>query len=120
MGEDGGVRNVCQGTEYRKEYGCSGNVERFPLTEDHNSEGKESGTGYADFEVPGGNGRNDVGEAADTAECTGDDNTGVSPLVYVDTNRVGCLWMLTAGTQAQSPFRFEEEHVAADQKDDAE
>lgn len=39
------------GTEYRKEYGCSGNVERFPLTEDHNSEGKESGTGYADFEV---------------------------------------------------------------------
>ena len=56
MGEDGGVRNVCQGTEYRKEYGCSGNVERFPLTEDHNSEGKESGTGYADFEVPGGNG----------------------------------------------------------------
>ena len=120
MGEDGGVRNVCQGTEYRKEYGCSGNVERFPLTEDHNSEGKESGTGYADFEVPGGNGRNDVGKSADTAECTGDDNTGVSPLVYVDTNRVGCLWMLTAGTQAQSPFRFEEEHVAADQKDDAD
>ena len=36
MGEDSGVRNVCQGTEYRKEYGCSGNVERFPLTEDHN------------------------------------------------------------------------------------
>ena len=70
MGEDGGVRNVCQGTEYRKEYGCSGNVERFPLTEDHNSEGKESGTGYADFEVPGGNGRNDVGKSADTAECT--------------------------------------------------
>jgi replicative DNA helicase len=69
MGEDGGVRNVCQGTEYRKEYGCSGNVERFPLTEDHNSEGKESGTGYADFEVPGGNGRNDVGKSADTAEC---------------------------------------------------
>ena len=28
--------------------------------------------------------------------------------------------MLTAGTQAQSPFRFEEEHVAADQKDDAD
>ena len=89
MGEDSGVRNVCQGTEYRKEYGCSGNVERFPLTEDHNSEGKESGTGYADFEIPGGNGRNDVCKSADTAECTGDDNTGVSPLVYVDTNRVG-------------------------------
>ena len=64
MGEDGGVRNVCQGTEYRKEYSCSGNVERFPLTEDHNSEGKESGTGYADFEIPGGNGRNDVGKSA--------------------------------------------------------
>ena len=28
--------------------------------------------------------------------------------------------MLTAGTQAQSPFRFEEKHVAADQKDDAD
>ena len=89
MGEDGGVRNVCQTLEHGKEHGSPTDVERLPLAEDHNGHGQEACTRHTDLKVPGLHRGHDIGQAADGAQRTGDHDTCIAHLTYVGDSDVG-------------------------------
>ena len=118
--EEGGVGDVGQTLEHGKEHGCAADVEGFPLTEDHNGHGKEACTGHADLEVPGLDGRHDIGQTADRTQSARDDDTGITHLVDVDAHRVRSLRMLAAGAQTQAEAGLVQHDVADDEQCDAQ
>ena len=118
--EEGGVGDVGQTLEHGKEHGCTADVEGLPLTEDHNGHGKEACTGHADLEVPGLDGRHDIGQTADGTQSARDDDTGIAHLVDVDAHRVRSLRMLAAGAQTQAEAGLVQHDVADDEQCDAQ
>ena len=120
LGQEGGVGDVGQALEHCKEHGGGADVERLPLAEDHNGHGQETCTGHTDLEVPGLDGRHDVGHAADGAQRTGDEHTGIAHLVDVDAHRIGCLGVLTAGPQTQAEAGLVQHDIADDEQHDAQ
>ena len=100
--KEGGVCNVGKALEHSKEHGCAKDVEGLPLAKDHNGQCQKAGTGNADFKVPGLHAGDNVSQAANTAQETGDQHTGIAHAVDVDTNGIRCLGVLAAGAQAQA------------------
>ena len=118
--QEGGIRNVCQTLEHGKEHGGGTDVERLPLTKDHNSQCKEARASHADLKVPGLHRGHDICQTADSAQRTGKQHTRVAHLVDVDAHRIGCLRMFAAGAQAQAEAGTLEDEGRDDQDEDAE
>ena len=75
---------------------------------------------HTNLEVPSSNRRYDVCETTDSTKNTGDHDADITPLVHIDAHRISRLWVLTTGSQPQSPFSTEQKHMAADQNDDTD
>ena len=111
---------VGQALENGKEHGRPKDVERLPLTKDHDGQGQKAGAGHAHLKVPGLDGGHDIGHAADGAQRARDQHAGVAHLVDVDAHRVSRLGMLAAGAQPQAKAGLVHDDIADDQQGDAQ
>ena len=92
--------------------------ERFPLTENHDRQSQKpvSGNGAAEADRRG----NDVGDAADAAERSGDQHSRPTHPVDIDAEGLRGMRMFAAGAESQTETRFLQHDYRHQQNDDAE
>ena len=93
-----GCGNALEQTEQQ---GCSGDVQGFPVAEDHNRQGQEAKARHIAVggAVGGGQG---VHETAHACQRTGDGGAGIAHFVHVDAQAVRRLGIFTAGAKPQA------------------
>ena len=87
--------------EQAEQQRCSGDIQRLPVTEDHNRQRQEAEACHVAVggAVGGGQG---VDEAAHAGQRAGNGGAGVAHFVDIDAQTVRCLGILTAGAQPQA------------------
>ena len=88
------------------------------MAEDHDRQGKETETRHAVFKLPDRYARQDVAQAAQTAQRTGNQHARPAHLVYTDANRGSRLRMFAACHQPQTQPVFVQENIYQHNRDD--
>ena len=97
-----GSRNALEQAEQQR---CTGNIQRFPVAEDHHRQRQEAEACHIAVggAVGGGQG---VDKAAHACQEAGDRGAGIAHFIDIDAQRVSRLRIFTAGPQAQAELRL--------------
>ena len=103
--------DIGQSAEAAEQQRRQRNAGGLPLTKDHDRQRKEAEAGHAGFKTPLADAGQNVADAAQTAQHTGDQHAGPAHLIYVDAHGVRCLRMLTTGHQPQAEAGLVQQHI---------